>query len=472
MRMGDACDSPEKIDGRDWANLPHVVLIKIFQNLPCLDRICVRYVCESWSIVSSCRDVWKSFDFFEKDIDESITTLQEVLDEYKADMHDFGINSTVSPRTLYQPILLDVIRKYGKYFQELTLISGGDFISDGTVSAKLLMAVCEESSSLTRICLQNIKSGQCQEKVCTLLQRNRQLQNIRLISLKFDCKNDPLPIGLHHALTLKKLYLVNSFKSYNLGTLMYLVNLKELAIEPQFLSYSLLHHLTGHSLTDLYIVAISRMTGVYQEALQDWHWQEICKQGPNFRVHFRFSTTYEWTEKEIILKPSVPVKSIIYYKYRLVHFIPLSPLVQQYFQTLETFVDYSNAMVSYEAAHNISRNDIVEVNKSLLDIVRQCQNLQTLAVKEVLASSTLLAMASLNKNLKDLCVMEDQIIYENITDTAKVPEDVAQIVMENWTQEKFVRKMSVILGIDWHPLCCEQYLKKVARVCNNFVLNR
>ena len=454
--MEEQFDSSQNTSNGDWANLPHIVLVQIFQKVSCLDRIYARNVCESWFTASDSKDVWKSFDL-------SNETVETKLDPAALQKGNTEISNGLlrSTRAVLFRILLDIIRKFGKHFVNLILHS------DFAITDEILPAVCQECSNLKTVYLQNITSSRSREIVCSLLQKNKQLQSIHLVTVKFDSKNEPLPIGLHHSLTLQKLYLVNSFYSYNLGTLMYLVNLKQLSLEPQFLSYSLLYHLAGHSLTDLYIVAISKLTGFYNEAMQDWHWKEICKQGPNLCVHFRFSSSHEWTEKEILLKPSIPVKSLIYYKYRLVHFVPLSPLIQQYSSTLKVFIDFSIAMASYEAAH--SDKDIVGMNKCLLDIVRKCQNLHTFAVKEVLATSTILAIVSLNKKLKELYIMEDQIIYENITDCVAIPEETKELIRENWTKENFAQTVSDMLGKSWQPLSSEEYFKTVSKACNNFV---
>ena len=445
----------------DWAYLPHVVLSQIFQNLSSLDRLSASHVCQSWFTASNSKDAWKSFDFSADSIADCKFDITELLNGPVL-INGRDMERQNNPRMpIIQMIYLDIIKRFGKYFQNLSLKS------DGLTSCILYDSLCLVCDNLKGISLQNV-SNRFQGPFCSLLQKNKNLESIRLISLKFDSKNEPLPIGHHHALTLKKLYLVNSFQSYNLGTLMYLVSLKELSIEPQLLSYSLLHHLAGHSLTDLYIVALSKITGFYQEAMQDWHWREICKQGPKFRVHFRFSSSHEWTEKEIILKPSIPVKSMIYFKYRLVHFIPLRPYILQYSSTLEVFIDFSIAMASYVAAR--SDKDIPGMNNCLLDVVRHCQNLRTFAVKEVLASSTLLAMVAVNKNLKELHVMEDQIIYENFTDTfMELSDGVVEVVNENWNEESFALKMEDLLGKPWRLLSSEEYFKTVRSPCNNFI---
>ena len=445
----------------DWACLPHVVLSQIFQNLSSLDRLAASYVCQSWLAASTSRDTWRSFDFDDNSIDDCKLNMTELLN---GPVLINNIANQEDPRKLMiQMLFLDIVKKFGKYFQKLSLRS------DGVTTCILydsLYLVCDRLKSIS---LQNV-SNRFQDIFCALLQKNKNLEDIRLVNLKFDSKNEPLPIGHHHALTLERLYLVNSFKTYNLGTLMYLVSLKELSIEPQLLSYSLLHHLASYSLTDLYILALSKITGFYQEAMQDWHWKEICKQGPKFRVHFRFSSSHEWTEKEIILKPSIPVKSVIYYKYRLVHYIALRPLVVQYSSTLETFIDYSIAMASYEAAR--TDKDIAGMNCCLLNIVRQCQHLKIFAVKEVLASSTLLAMVAVNKNLSDLYVMEDQIIYENFTDSyGELPDGISELLNENWRKENFTQKMTGLIGKPWHPLCREDYFQTVKSLCNHFVNN-
>ncbi|MES9883887.1 MAG: F-box-like domain-containing protein [Sedimenticola sp.] len=436
----------------DWENLPELILAQIFSHLSVLDRVHVTNVCQSWAQAAVRSEVWRIFELAESDL--SLVAANEELHYFDSD-NDFV---KMSLKNLY----LNIIMRFGKYFSNVQFFYFGN-----DESCSLLKCLTEKCTHIKHINIQRCGGFDdiCKPVVSTLLQRNTKLESITVKNLDSNTvskKNEPTPIGLYHSQSLRKLWLERSFQACNLGNLMYLVRLRELVIEPCYLSYSLLFHLAGHSLRDLYIVALSKTTEFYNEALSTDQWTAIRSQGPTLRVHCQFGVSHEWTEKEVILKPSMPISVLVYQKYLLLNYLFLTPLVCNYSDTLRVFIDWSMSMESYTVARNA--RDIPVINRNLLKIVTCCQNLHTLAVKEMLASSTILAMVYVNRNLKNLHVMKQQLTYKHFTGICTdLTEDCLRFVEINSNTERFGDAVSSVVGYRWTPLQGSKFMEILMR---------
>lgn len=47
----------------DWGNLPHHVVLRVFQYLPLIDRARASSVCRRWNEVFHIPDLWRKFEF-------------------------------------------------------------------------------------------------------------------------------------------------------------------------------------------------------------------------------------------------------------------------------------------------------------------------------------------------------------------------------------------------------------------------
>ncbi|OWF36000.1 uncharacterized protein LOC110442233 [Mizuhopecten yessoensis] len=433
-----------------WEALPEVVLGNVFSNLDIASKIAIRSTCLHWRRASSRPEVWKSFSYSERMIWESMFPLT-----MPASMEDFE-----RYRKFHEELLF-CVKMYGAFFTDVELEV------KGTQSSEVfdrLSKVSHKVNSLTL--LKRIEgetfSGRLKTAIFQFCKRNVRMTNVRIDDLNFQGqKNETLPLGLGHSSCLQKLRIVNSFKDCSLSNLMYLVNLKELTINPNQMNFSLLKHLAGCSLRQLNIMANYKTKDFYNEALSNFHWKEIRKCGPKLRVHCQLAVLHEWTEKEILLKASMPLSSLVYRKNRWVKCWPeLGRILSNYGDTLDELVDFSLSERVYNHSDDMEFSD--RIDEHILDIIKCCPKLLTFTVKETLSSATILLIAFQKRNFPNLLIREDMIIYLN-----DLPDDITadvaarNFVDNNWEKGMFCRAMSFLLGREWHPLNKAEYYQLV-----------
>lgn len=441
----------EQMLDNDWSNLPEVILGNIFKQLPTADRLCIGKVCSNWENAARRPEVWQCFDFSEKDVDEFGNGLDYLRHELFFSDYDGNIGEGIIDT------YIGIIKKFGRSFRQV------DVLFKGRNSNRILYTMSGCCSNITHLKIQRLQQNvhvvrnhdsSFRQAVYNIIQRNTKLEDLVVRDIDnyaVSQQKNPLPFGATHSYNLNKLTIVNSFQSYNLGNFMYLVTLRELAVEPQFLSYSLLHHLAGQSLVDLHVLAVSKHMEFYNEALQNWQWREIKKQGPNLRVHCLFRVSHEWTEKDIILKKDMPVKALKYAKYHLLNYPVLTDLVCNYTATLVDFIDFSLFFKSYELAQG-KRSDRMQINDCILRLVANCPLLRTLAVKEVLYSQNILTILSINKHL-DIFLREDQIEYAEFVSDFHHPVSYEEddLISRSWINfENFSFAVHQLTNKHWH----------------------
>ena len=391
----------------DWASLPEMVLAKVFSYLPTYDRVYMGNVCTTWEDAACRPEVWEIFTFSEEYLFLSLG-----VDYFSGDNHQITLDNVEG--NVLKDIILSVIKNVGRYFKKVNIYYRSQS------SNEIMSSIASYCTNIKALKVQRLKTNvqvvrnyesSCKQSVWSIIQRNTKLSTIDLRDIDgYSINNQKklLPISAAHSVCLTHLYLLQTFQECQLGSLMYLVHLEELALGPHLLSYSLLHHLAGRSLRRLHIVALDMHAEFYNENLQNWQWAEIKKQGPQLRVHCHFGVGHEWTEREIILKREMPLESLVYSKYTPLVYRNLTDLICSYSNSLVEFIDYSFSYTSYEVDR--SANYRKSVNKDLFQIVDHCKHLKTLAVKETLYSGVILVMAFKNKNLQVL-LMENQVEY-------------------------------------------------------------
>ncbi|XP_033740054.1 uncharacterized protein LOC117327257 [Pecten maximus] len=433
-----------------WETLPEVVLGKVFRDLDVVGKIAVRSTCLNWQRASSRPEVWKCFSYSEKNVWESLFPLG-----MPASIEDFE-----SYRKFHEELLF-CVRIFGEFFKNVELEL------KGTQSWEVFECLSKVSHRVDSFTLLKRIEGETfsvplKTAIFEFCKRNVKITNVHIDDLNFQGqKNEALPLGLIHSTCLQKLRVVNSFKGCSLSNLMYLVNLKELTINPNQMNFSLLKHLAGCSLRHLHIVANYKTKDFYNEALSDFHWKEIRKCGPNLRVDCRLAVLHEWTEKEVLLKANMPLASLVYRKNRWVKcWSELSRILGNYRETLEELVDFSLSERVYRPSEHMEYSD--RIDEHILDIVRCCPKLSTFTVKETLSSATILLIAFQKRNFPNLFIREDMVTYLNdLPDDITEDMDAKNFVDNNWQRGMFCRAMSCLLGREWRPLDKEEYYQLV-----------
>ncbi|KAK3576956.1 hypothetical protein CHS0354_005961 [Potamilus streckersoni] len=436
----------DQISDNFWNMLPELVIAKILSHLSLLDRLNASKVNETWHAASFHREVWHKFSFLEDQV--SFELLH--TDSRGNRCHIERLNGVLQELAVY-------IQTCGRHIKELKLHMkhrGSLQLFDQLVSVcydTVCFALCVDSNILA---VDSFKVN-----LYKFFQGNTQLEVISVEDVDFKTRNEQLPLSLIHSNRLTKLWMVNSFCSNSLSNLMYLVNLKELALCPNSLNFSLLCHLASRSLRVLHIVANSKTKDFYQEALSDYHWREICRQGSNLRVHCHLGVNHEWTEKDIFLKPSIPVQSLIFCKILLLNYPHLTSLLCNYHKSLDTFIDYSMDLGSY-SIHS-TEEEIKNKERFIIQLVQNSPHLRTLAFKEVLSSGASLLIAYTNRQLEELFLLEERIVYANYLDDFELSEEVRIFIRSNCMQERFSSAMSDLLGREWHPMTRLEYMDTI-----------
>lgn len=432
----------------EWSALPDIILAEIFSYLPMLDRLTVGSVCTTWSLACQRPEAWQTFSFSESDL--IVTLLGDILPNTPDDLQNILIKKEDFEMI---ELILNIIKDVGRYFRIVNICYNSG------MSDQILECIAGNCRNITHLTIRRQKSHVqvirnhdtfCDSAIKMILQNNTRLQSLQLRDLDHPSavqQKDLLPFGAAHSSCLTHLSLIQAYQHSNLGSLMYLVNLKELAIEPHLLSYSLLHHLAGSSLKDLNVVAISKHMAMYNENLQNWQWREIKKKCPGFRVHCHFGIGHVWVEKEIILKEEMPVQSLKYTKYKLLNYEGLTSLVCKYADTLVELIDFSWSLDSY-----LETRPVIKICNCLLEVVNTCHNLRTVAVKEVVFSCVILAIFLRNKHVK-LLLMEKQVEFDRLAPDLNLVGYTSQEmeILRNCCEDRqqFEHTVYTLTGTQW-----------------------
>lgn len=429
-----------------WEKAPDVILGRIFSCLSLVDKVSVFQTCSTWRQALERADAWPLFKYSEGLIWEEI--------------FEMGIPSSLEDLQQCENIhqnVLECVDKFGRYMKNIIIAIRSS--SSFEVYMKLVQN-CTNAKNFTLISM-CADFSEMELLKCSLhefLQRNNTIRKLNIENIDDSgMKNAPLPFGLKHSSHLQSLWIVNSFRSSCLSNLMYLVNLSELALTPHQLNFSLLKHLASHSLKELHIVANAQTKGFYNEAISDAQWGEIRKHGPKLRVHCFLARAHEWTEKEVFLKPSMPLTSLIYRKNVWIKYLEsVCTLMSYHRETLTTFVDFSLTNQPYNYPTPLAYGD--RVDGHMIGLARQCPLIQTLTIKEALSSAAILLMVYYNRNLTDLLVRCDMILYVNDLPNDLETDLVAKhFVEDNYERDNFENAVSSLLGSEWHVLDISEF---------------
>ncbi|XP_071115238.1 F-box/LRR-repeat protein 21-like [Haliotis cracherodii] len=418
-----------------WEALPEVTLASIFSYLHPRERLKMKYVCQAWHRVLTVPQVWKYFTHLgDNECTESNLSQDESL---KLD-------------------LISCINDYGRHFRhvKVTFCDSDSF--------DIFTAISNVCSNIESIALCN--DGKIafpkgfRSLIHDFLQKNIHLKTVQMRGLTFTpaSNNDPLPIGLQHCQTLQKLSLVNSFPSYSVSSLMYLVHLRELALDYNHVHYSLIKHLAGASLTKLSIRLHPKKQRLNN--LSEEQWQDLARH-KQLRVYFHVKVLGDLDED--LFKPSIPLVSLVLMTLTSLHYDKLCDTLANYGNTLEEFVDYN--VLAPSCRHD--EEDVTSsYNTSIVKMVQTCPRLHTLGMRDVLSSSTLLIVVFLNKKLQNVYVQAEMVRFRfHVPDEMLVPQEAIDFAQANWTEERMATAVSSCLGREWNLMSKNDYVETVAK---------
>nr|XP_022312693.1 F-box/LRR-repeat protein 3-like [Crassostrea virginica] len=424
-----------------WEKTPEVVLGRVFSYLSLVDKISVFQSCTAWRQALEQPLAWRLFKYSESLIWDQI--------------FEMGIPSSLEDLQQdenFHQCVLDCIDWYGRYMKNIYIAIRSS--TSFEVYMKIVQNCCNvRNFTLISMCAELSEWELLRSSLHDFLQRNNTIKKLELRDIdNTGVKNAALPFGVKHSSHLHSLWIVNSFRSSCLSNLMYLVNLSELALIPHQLNFSLLKHLASLSLRDLHIVANPKTKEFYNEAISDEQWGEIRRYGPNLRVHCFLATSREWAEKEVFLKPKMPLVSLVYRKNIWIKYLEsVCTLMSYHGDTLTSFVDFSLASQPYKYPTPLSFID--RVDRLMIQLAQQCPRMQTLSIKEAMSSAAILLMVYYNRNLSELLVRCDMILYVNdLPDELLMDINIKHFIEENYHRDRFEKAVSSLLGTEWHIL--------------------
>ena len=414
-----------------WSCLPEVPLSLAFSHLELRDKLSVWKTCKRWRYTLERLDSWSILEFSWRKLLQGnpegiIPHNYEFLEDFDNCMNTCGscIRDVAIHICIAEPNGYQVLETVSKFCCNIRTLSILTYVADnpnpnGTMSDERFTTVIK-----------------------TLFKRNTKLKAIRVRDFQFDVpKNELLPFGLQHSDCLGSLDIVNSFKEHSLSNIMWMVNLTELTINPNHLNFSLLKHLTNHSLKDLRIVSNCERYDFYFEAMSEEQWKIVRECGHNLKVHCYLLTGWSnvWTDFKTFFKRNMPLYTLVMYGGKWLDSIYLfGKFLCNYKNTLEEYVDFA----PYTTYRMKCPEGDITIDEFVIEVIDNCRKLKTLALyKEVLTASSITHIANSAETLVDLLIQEDKIDFCNDNGTG-----------QNMDMNSLCTVVSSYLGFDWKPL--------------------
>lgn len=122
-----------------------------------------------------------------------------------------------------------------------------------------------------------------------------------------------------------------------------------------------------------------------------------------------------------------------------------------YREILIIFVDFSLINQFYNYFILLVYGD--RVDGYMIRLVRQCLFIQILIIKEVFFSVVIFLMVYYNRNLIDLFVRCDMVLYVNdLLNDIEIDLVVKYFVEDNYERDNFENVVLLLLGFEWYVL--------------------
>lgn len=122
-----------------------------------------------------------------------------------------------------------------------------------------------------------------------------------------------------------------------------------------------------------------------------------------------------------------------------------------YREILIIFVDFSLISQFYNYFILLVYGD--RVDGYMIRLVRQCLFIQILIIKEVFFSVVIFLMVYYNRNLIDLFVRCDMVLYVNdLLNDIEIDLVVKYFVEDNYERDNFENVVLLLLGFEWYVL--------------------
>ncbi|XP_045205182.2 F-box/LRR-repeat protein 3-like [Mercenaria mercenaria] len=461
----------------DFSELPDVTWVRIFRFLPLRDRAKVARTCRLLNEVFNHPSLWYS---------------QKL--SFMGEMHNF---SRKKQNVFCTPFYVELTKRFGKYFQDLTIKIDGHFRSIPTD----LQEILEQVANRCRLETLTIEAGtitsafherygfppnySAVKALSRFVQKAFRMKHLHIRSWPMYNKMDTEDCNIFKVLALneklretletltifwleeqdwseRKPILFSGSPTDIIQVLDSFKYLTTIGLRTPMITNELLQMLASKERSKLQLLKIvvhyldpERQPLFAVPSIQPSTWQSLIKRNPDFRVECTIFLNTPNLELSNMLTPEVPLSVLSYMKYSKIDPLTLTKLYTQYKDTLTKFHSYC---------------DSYNIDNDLLVMAQQCTNLTEIIYHGELRSGTVVAIATSRGNaLKRFDVKEDKIkvptAYDDVDEDDVLargpdgqlvlvglmkfhaPEDQRQEVLQTMASE-----VSNTLGTSWKPL--------------------
>ncbi|KAF4015107.1 hypothetical protein G4228_005727, partial [Cervus hanglu yarkandensis] len=386
----------------DWGNLPHHVVLRVFQYLPLIDRARASSVCRRWNEVFHIPDLWRKFEF---ELNQSATSY---------------FNST------HPDLIQQIIKKHAAHLQYVSFK-----VDSSTESAE---AACDILSQLVNCSIQtlglistakpsfmNMSKSHFVSALTVLFVNSKSLSSIKIEDMPVDDPSLSILVA-NNSDTLRRLKMSSCPHVSSDGILCvadHCQGLRELALNYYMLSDELLLALSNEThanLEHLRIDVVSENPGQIEfHSVKRQSWDALTKHSPGVNVVMYFFLYEE--EMETFFKEEPPVTHL--YFGRSVSKEILGRLGLNCPRLIELVV---------------CANGLQVIDNELICIAEHCKNLTALGLSEceVSCSAFIEFVRLCRRKLTHLSIMEELLKPDDVYSLDEIHTEVSKYLGRIW----------------------------------------
>ncbi|KAG8194053.1 hypothetical protein JTE90_003003 [Oedothorax gibbosus] len=449
-------DDREKPSFSRWDVLPDILLEDIYSRLSIKERYYASQVCRNWNRIFYSKIVWETFILNDRTLTRRKFNYymgdQYVLDHHRTqlclhrvargfrkliikpmenflNLYEFMTNLSYFCEN-YEPLVriktLDFT--FGCNFSAEDVQGSNKVFGTGGKILEALKRLMDDLTGLKHLSLQDL-----------LLEKEE--AKFLLDDVVYNCCE-----------SMRTLKLVNCSKNpYAMLHPAVFVNLKSLTLSPQHLGDENLLLLATNRLPDLYLLQ-TKLTPARVTPVPPKAWRECAKTWPLMRVHHVLEGD---VEKPIVWQEGAPVRSIVFNTPDIkVCVTSLFTASNMYSNTLEVF--------AYPGVPTYPPMDYFEdrADTALILLSKCCLFLDTLVLRDIISTASILLLATQSNNLRRLVVRKSALIFK--CDWPHNPEWSDSFY--DWLKltsgccQKVTEEVSRLLECKWHPLSDEEFM--------------
>lgn len=400
----------------DFSFLPETVWVKVLDYLPLVDKYHVSVTCTTLYALFSHPSLWKSARLF-----------------LYGGQHNYRASQTFMPVQFKK-----IVEKFGDLFQRLTICLTGhlvkiepdtrEILSDLAKVCRLEHLVLEVGIMTSDFHRQGIKPfREDLIEIVQLVQSAFRLKRLEIVSWPmypdlledeevnvFEVMRKNTKLEMMESLSLfwmrdkqwSELAPILPSPNYTASLVLHYKHLQHLALRSPMLSEKLLTGLASESRTKLQFLQILIMYSAHNSdyaipELSSSLWVALKTTSPQLKVECTIMSRVPDIELASILKPEIPLVAVNILKFSKCSPQLLRSLKDKFHSSLHSFICY---------------HDPTDCESSLLQMVIECSNLDTLIFHGQIHSPTVIKLANTRKNWQQFEFVKKCIITEAMAD--------------------------------------------------------